>query len=399
MSGEQARSEFGRFQRGVLVCPDPRLREPVQKALGAQMDLIDLSDLQGYADLATILAAGPELCLVDVGSHRIKGLEIVKLASEAGIAVIALHQSSQPDLILEALRAGAGEFLFDPINPQDLANAVARLARRPPAAIRTQRGKIWLVMPAKGVVMATFLSCHLAERLARRTALRVLLADFDPVQGSVGFLLKLTTQFSLVEALADPAHLERDLWKKLTTRHGATDVLLAPEKPQLDLFDPVGAGPVLEFLRRNYDVAIADSPGPVSRWQLQLARLCDELVLVTSNDVATVQATQRMLRLLEGEGVPRARIRLLLHVKRRESSLSHASIETALQRPIFHTLPGDGDEAQMASSEGKQLPAGSHLSKSIDAMCDLLLGSAPAEPKKGWGHSWPKVFLKKQPAG
>ena len=398
MSVEQARSESGRFQRGVLVCPDPRLRDPVKIALGAQMDLIDLSGPQGYADLATILEAGAELCLVDVGSHRSKGLEIVKQASEAGIAVIALHQSSQPDLILEALRAGAGEFLFDPINPQDLANAVARLARRPAAAARPPRGKLWLLMPAKGVGMVTFISCYLAERLAKRTALRVLLADMDPLQGSVGFLLKLKAQFGLVEALEDPAHLERDLWKKLTARHGAMDVLLAPEQPQLDLFDPAGVGPVFEFLRRTYDIAIADSPGPVSLWQMQLARLCDELLMVTSNDVATVQATQRALRLLDAEGVPRARIRLLLHAKRRETSLSQESIEAALQREIFHTLPADAEDAQTAALEGKQLPAGSRFGKSLDRVCDDLLGETSPEPKKGWG-TWPKVFLKKQSTG
>ncbi len=397
MSVERARGELGRFQRGVLVCPDARLRLPVREALGTRMDLTDLGGPEGYPDLAAILSAGPELCLVDVGTHAATALDLVRQVSEAGIPVIALHQSSQPDLILEALRAGAGEFLFDPIDPQHLANAVARLARKPAPAAPPPRGKVWVVLPAKGVGLSTVVSCHLAELLARRRDVRVLLADMDPLQGSVGFLLKLKTPFSMADALADPAHLERDLWKQVTARHAGMDVLVAPEQPQLDRFDPAGAPALFEFLRRHYEVTVADSPGLVSPWQLQLALRCDELLLVMGHDVAAVQATQRTLRLLEAEGMAGSRIRLLLDGSRRATGLSRESIEAALQREVFHILPNDGEAAQTAALEGKPMAADSAMGKSLDALCDRLLGVTPPVLKKS--VSWHKFFLKKQPVG
>lgn len=388
---ENGRGDWGRFQRAVLICPDARLREPVEAALGPQMDLVHLS----YADLPAILASGSELCLVDVGTERARGLDIVRKASEAGLAVIALHQSSQPELILEALRSGAGEFLFDPIDSQELLHAVARLARRPTLAPRQQRGKIWMVLPAKSIDGGTLLSCHLAERLARRANLRVLLADMDPVRGSVGFLLKLKSQFSMADVLADPTHLETSLWKKLTTRYAEMDVLLAPERPQLDTFDPAGVAPLFQFLRRGYEVTVADSPGPISPWQLQMARQCDELMLVTSNALTAVQAAQRELRLLESEGVVPVRIRLLLHTTRRGNGLSRESIESALQREVFYTLPQEAEQARAAALEGQPVTMAPRLARSLDELCDRLLGIARAEVKKPWGAAWPKFLLKK----
>ncbi len=388
---ENGRGDWGRFQRAVLVSPDPRLREPVDVALGLQMELVHLS----YAELPAILASGSELCLVDVSTERARAIEIVRQASEAGLAVIALHRSNEPNLILEALRAGAGEFLFDPINPQDLLHAVARLARRPTLAPRQQRGKIWMVLPAKTVTLSSLVSCHLAERLARRPGLRVLLADMDPVQGSIGFLLKLKAQFSVADALANPSHLETDLWKKLTTRYAGLDVLLAPEQPQLDTFDPAGVAPVFQFLRRAYEVTVVDSPGPVSPWQLQMARRCDELIVVTSNDLAAVQVTQRTLRLLEAEGVVPARIRLLLHAARQGTGLSRESIEAALHQEVFHTLPPEAEEARAAALQGKPATAAPRLAKSLDELCHYLLGMAPPEARKSWGTAWPKFLIKK----
>lgn len=361
------------------------------------MDLADLGGPQGYPEPAAILAANPELCLVDVGTQAVRALDIVRQLSEAGIPVIALHQSSQPDLILEALRAGAGEFLFDPIDAQHLANAVARLARKPAPATAPRHGKIWVVLPAKTAGLSTIISCHLATLLARRQDARVLLADMDPLQGGVGFLLKLKTPFSMADALADPAHLERDLWKQVTARHAGMDVLVAPEQPQLDQFHPGGVAALFEFLRRTYEVSVVDSPGLVSPWQLQLALRSDELILVTGHDVTAVQAAQRTLRLLLAEGLAPPRLRLVLNGSRKATGLSRDSVEAALQREVFHVLPDDTEAVQAAALEGKPLAAGSSLGKSLETLCQRLLGNPPPAPKKS--ASWPKLFLRKQSAG
>ena len=392
MTADNGQGDGGDFERAVLICPDARLRQSVETALGAQLALVPLS----YADPPVFLATGAELCLVDVGTDRVRALNLVRQAAEAGVAVIALHRSNDPDLILEALRAGAGEFLIDPVDAGELRHAVARLARRPGRAPRPPRGKIWMLLPSKGAAIGTLLSCQLAERVARRPGLRVLLADMDPVQGSVGFLLKLKAHFSVADALADPLQLDSGLWRKLTARHAGLDVLLAPERPQPDTFAAAGVAPVFEFLRRSYEVTLADSPGPFSPWQLQMARECDTLLLVTRNDLGAVQATQRLLRLLEAQGVPSERLRLILHGLRRESGLSRESIEAAWQRPVFHELPYEAEEVQADALAGRVSGRPDRV-KSVDALCDRLLGPSPRSAKKPWGPAWPKFLVKNTP--
>ena len=102
-------------------------------------------------------------------------------------------------------------------------------------------------MPAKGGAGATTIACNLAYQCKRLGAERILLADMDPLTGTVSFLLKLKSTYSFMDVLNREDSLEADLWKQMTTAVQGVDVLLAPES----LVDPNAelstAAPIVEF--------------------------------------------------------------------------------------------------------------------------------------------------------
>ena len=60
---------------------------------------------------------------------------------------------------------------------------------------------------------------------------KVLLVDADPLTASIGFMLKLKSEFHLGDVLRDWKRMDEDLWTRLTVAVCGMDVILAPESP------------------------------------------------------------------------------------------------------------------------------------------------------------------------
>jgi Flp pilus assembly CpaE family ATPase len=98
---------------------------------------------------------------------------------------------------------------------------------------------------------------------------------------------------------------------------------------------------------------ILDIPRPHSEWGLSLAKLCDELLLVTTNELPAVHATQGTIACLEHNGVDRNNIQLVANRYNAEIGLRSDSVETALELMAFQHLLSDYEGLQKALMEGR----------------------------------------------
>ena len=372
------------FKRAVLISPNPELKRSVIRAIAGRMEVLECSGPDGYPDPDTVLGQEPDLGLIEVGTDGERALGLVRSLSDAGLPVVALHVANDSDLILRSLRCGASEFLSGPIEPQQLWQTFERLIRKNTTGKSwSRRGKIWMVMPARHNYGATTVSCNLAVRLKRLEQRRILLADMDLLIGSVGFSLKLKSPFSVIDAMADGAIVDRELWKKLTVTHGGIDVLLGPDVPQFDPAPTPAIASLFQFWRETYGITVLNSPGADSSWQIALARASDELLLVVTNELSAVHAAQKVLRHLEAAGVLKSHIGLILNRYNRENGLTEDAVQTALKIDVCYVLPNDYAPVQKAVLEGKTVSPDSRLGRAIDELCERLTGVTKA-PRKNW---------------
>src|SRR5207253_11060983 len=130
--------------------------------------------------------------------------------------------------------------------------------RRQPSseALGKEPAKLVAVMPAKGACGATTVACNLAFQWRKLSGQKVLLADMDPLAGTLSFLLKIKSTFSFLDTLQRAHELDADLWSAMVTNVSGVDVLLSPElltdTPQ-ELRDP---SPTLDYARHPHDVVI-----------------------------------------------------------------------------------------------------------------------------------------------
>ena len=352
---------------------------------------VQSSHVRGYPsprDLGGAIGGGaPHLCFLDVVSDPEQALQLLGEMARMGpnIQVIALLAGNDPDAMLRCLRGGAADFLIQPFTGEQLEGVLAKLARTLPMdGAGKEPAKIIVVMPAKGACGATTIACNLAFQWKRHGAKRVLLADLDPLTGTLSFLLKIKSMYSFVDVLTRSYELDHDLWNSMVTHVQGIDVLLAPEllvEGANDLRDP---SPILDYARHNYDVVVIDAGGVYGEWNLNQARTANELLLVTTNELPALQAAQRALSYLDANRIGRWKIRLIVNRYLRDVGLSREVIATALHTEVYDILTSDYETVQKSLMDGKPAPSSTTFGRSIMQLADKLSGGTgtPQNKKK-----------------
>ncbi|HML16631.1 MAG TPA: response regulator [Bryobacteraceae bacterium] len=377
-------------RRAVVVSPNSRMVEELERLLLTNLAGVPISYIRSYPsprDLPGAIGTGaPHLVFLDVYSDREQALQLLIEMARLGpsVQVVALLADNEPDFILRCLRAGALDFLIQPFTPDQIEAALSKLARIQPSGETggKEPAKVYAVMPAKGACGATTIACNLAFQWKRMGVKRILLADLDPLTGTQSFLLKIKSMYSFLDALQHAHELDADLWNAMVTPVSGVDVLLAPEmmvEGSQDLHDPA---PIIEFARHYYDMVVIDTGSVYGDWNLNTARMVNEVFLVTTNELPALQAAQRALSYLDTNRIGRWKIRLLVNRYHRDVGLSREVIGTALHTEVYDILPSDYEAVQKSLLEGKPAPANTAFGKSILQLAERL-GGRTEQAKKG----------------
>ena len=368
--------------KALFVSPSDRVIAEMTPLFDRYLPGAPIFSLKTYPNRQQLVEAMsarlPNLCFLDTTTDQEKALAVVPelLRIEPALPIIVLLASNDPDLILRCLRLGASEFVIQPVTGEQLESAVERLEKLSPSNKNAGQdlGKVYCVVPVKGASGASTIACNLAYQWKRLGSKRILLADLDPYTGILGFLLKTKSAYSFMDVLSRSSGLDADLWKSMVKPCNGVDALLAPETMVEGINELADAAPVIEYARQNYDIVILDADNVYGEWNLSQAKMCDELLLVSTNELACLQAAQRALAYLESHRVGRWKVRLIINRYDRDYGLSREVIPTALHTDIFHLVPSDAEGVQKALMEGKPIATGTAFGKNMIQLSDRLAG-------------------------
>jgi pilus assembly protein CpaE len=389
----------GMRQNQVLfICPNRAVMNEVMPLLAHRLTLATLQDVNVYPDRLrlrhVIESVAPTICFLDFSSISEAFAVLSELhALVPKIPVIALANAKDPDVILRCLREGASDFLVRPFTTDQLESCLGKIARTVPTNARnTSAGKVIAVIPAKGAAGASTLACNLAHQCKRLEASPVLLADMDPLTGTVPFILKLKSTYSFLDVLQRADSLEADLWKQMTTRSQGLDVLLSPETLVDPAVDVESAEPIVEFARGMYQTVVLDCGGVYHNWNLSLARGADQILLVTTNELASVRAVQRAMIYLDSHRVEMGKVQIVLDRYQKDVGLQREYWSAAFGNDVFHVIPADNDAVQKSLMDGKPIQNGTQIGKSLAAMAERLVERRDPGNKSGKGGLLSSLF-------
>ena len=176
----------------LINLPDAKIVAEYQE-VAANLYIRVLQDLERHphAGLIVDISGDPE------GS--IKAIEKVKQAAP-DLFVMVSNFSADGETVIQCMRAGANEFLLQPIKRTEFRDAMGRLERAPRHGTpgESKLGKIYTFIGTKGGVGATTLAVNFASVLAQRK-LSTVAIDLDWIGNDVAMQLGASPQYTLME--------------------------------------------------------------------------------------------------------------------------------------------------------------------------------------------------------
>jgi pilus assembly protein CpaE len=370
----------------LIVCSSPETARRLRSAL-LDAGLPEPLTVDAWPPPGTIPAlavrTGCTLCIIDLAGDQEQALAAIGDAAPA-LPVVALNPRNEADVILRSLRRGAREFLPEP-SPEQVRSLLERLNRAGAPPSQQTKGRLVCVVPGKPGCGASTLAAHLAVACRLAGDPKSLLVDLDPLTATIGFLLKLKSEYHVGDILRDWKRMDDDLWSRLVAPSAGVDVVLAPENPCTACpISPEVAAALADFWRQRYATVVLDLPDARAATESGFAAIADDVVLVSTNELAALHATRRAIERLEQSVADRGRLRLILNRYTPATGLKREDVRTALGIEPFAVLSNDYDLLQNAILDGKPAPASSRFASNVQALAMRLRGRTPSEKKGGW---------------
>jgi len=288
-----------------------------------------------------VRAANPDVTLVDIPSDNSQfALRAIELLHQEApdSAIFAIGNLNQPQIIVNAMRAGAREFIERPTTTTDLLEAFVRLTT---AQRRSRqeglRGKVFSVVNAKGGNGATTVAVNLALALQSVYG-QTALVDLAPL-GHAALHMNLKPAFTVADATRNLHRMDSSLLESFMTRHsGGLQLLAGTNLPAA--MDPSTAEFVrlFDMLVTHYRYVVVDSSSRFDAATRLIASLAENVLLVACSDVASLWSAARVQQYL-GETGSRERVRLILNRFRKVPGFSEADAEAAVGAKVLWRVP------------------------------------------------------------
>lgn len=374
----------------LLIAPHRELAQQFLATLPQTRAFQVLADLKSYPPHQTLDIRArqlkPNIILLDLVTDLAAAVELIKwvAALNPPVHVVGLHTHNDSTAILQSLRAGASEFLYAPFELSQQREAIARLRRMivPETPAASEEGHAIAFTSPKPGSGASTIATQTAFALERLTGKRVLLADGDLTGGTIGFYLKLSHNYSLVDALQHAEHLDPALWSSLTVNYGGVDILPAPAAPYADSIDPARMRMLVDQARHLYDWVVVDLPTVFSRTSLMAISECERAFLISTSELPSLHLTHKAINMLDQLGFPKDRFQVLVNRVSRRDRMGIEHIEGLFGRKVHARLPNDYFSLHRVVTLGQPLGGEGELGKAIESVATQLAGSI-AEKKKG----------------
>ena len=185
-------------------------------------------------DVPRLLEAEYDVVIVELDSNPEYALELVEnVCGNSSVTVMVYSEQVFPEMLVRCMRAGAREFLTQPITASTIAEAMVRASVRRPAmrSVKKPTGKLMVFVGAKGGSGVTTVASNFAVSLARESGRNTALIDLNLPFGNAALDLGLTPQYSTANALLNVNRLDSNYLSTLLDQtHSGLSVLAAPDK-------------------------------------------------------------------------------------------------------------------------------------------------------------------------
>ncbi|MGC9503377.1 septum site-determining protein MinD [Baaleninema sp.] len=216
--------------------------------------------------------------------------------------------------------------------------------------------RIIVITSGKGGVGKTTTTANLGMALAKRNR-KVVLVDADFGLRNLDLLLGLENRvvYTAVEAIAGECRLDQALVRD--KRHSQLALLPAAQNRMKDAVSPTQMKQLVMGLAKKFDYVIVDSPAGIEQGFQNAVSAAREAVVVTTPEIAAVRDADRVVGLLEANGI--RKIRLIVNRIRPEmveanDMMSVEDVQELLAVELLGIIPDD-ERVIVSTNRGEPL--------------------------------------------
>jgi len=283
------------------------------------------------------------------------------------------------------MRAGAREFLTQPITSTTIAEAMVRASVRRPASRSVKRptGKLLVFVGAKGGSGVTTVASNFAVSLAQESGHNIALLDLNLPLGNAALDLGLTPEYSTANALGNFARLDSNYLSTLLVKHSSgLSVLAAPDRYSTVQATNEAVEKLLSVTRQDFDYVVVDAGSRFDAIGKALFEPGATVYLVLQVSISELRNANRLISELFKSSSVKLEI-VLNRFTSRTLSIDEASITKALTMAPTWKIPGDYPAARSAQNTASPLALeDSPISRVIRQMTRAASGSVETPEKK-----------------
>lgn len=373
--------------RSIIISPDVEVGQRLTLALEASAQVEVARTLDHYPTgiemIRSVRALAAEILFINFESLK-KGLEIIHILEAEGspLQIVGFDKKLDPAVLRETMRAGVREFLAEPFEAravlETLASIKTQFDRRP--AVYQSTNQIFSFLPSKAGVGTSTIAANVSAALARRPDTRVLLSDFDLNSGMLRFMLKLTNDFSVPDAIDRAGDVDENLWPQLVTAVQGMDVLHAGRLNPNYRIEPSQISNLVAFMRRTYQVLCFDLSGNLEKYSLELMQESKRILLVCTGEIPSLHLAREKMAFLKEQALS-ARVAVVLNRMDKHPLFSKDQVEDLLGVPVARVFANDYQAVNRSVEAGKLLDPDTDLGRSFADFAAQLMDQPGVKPE------------------
>jgi septum site-determining protein MinD len=232
--------------------------------------------------------------------------------------------------------------------------------------------RIIVITSGKGGVGKTTVTSNLGMAIAR-LGRRIALVDADFGLRNLDLLLGLENRvvYTAVDVLSGQCRLEQALVKD--KRQEGVVLLPAAQSRTKEVVNPDQMKKLLGALSQKYEYVLVDSPAGIEQGFQNAIAAADESLIVTTPEIAAVRDADRVVGLLEAQGIKRIHLivnRLKPAMVQAEQMMSVQDVQEILAIPLIGVIPDD-ERVIVSSNRGEPLVLAENVSLPAIAMNNI----------------------------
>ncbi len=376
----------------VMLVGDPGEQRTQLKTVLAALAEPELEIIEGEtataANLSENVAAPPDATLVMVNGNEEAALSFLESQSvhSPRPSLLAVLSARSAGLMKRALRAGADEILFMPLDPGEATRALLKISEARWRTERRQGGVVISVTSLIGGVGVTSVAADLALALESLHQ-RVALVDLDLQTGGLAVFLNLDPEVTIMPLVRLEHKLDSIQLESALTRHQSGVYLLAAPKriEEGELVSDITVGTVLDLIRQLFDYVIVDCGDHVDENAVAAWERSEHLFYVLNQSIAAARCAWRFVDLFERLDLTRLEPRFILNRYNPSHPLTEKAIEATLGRSIYAKIPSDDrtfESIEMKAQDLFQLAPSSPVARAMLDLAALVMPRTEQVPQQ-----------------